>query len=299
MRYNKDWGKSGKSPEKRKSEPPAADPLKRGPFKLTPAFIKFVESKIFNRKTPRSKPKSMYRHGLCVLFADCDQYLVVEIAKLAQDTYTKHTAAHSRIDKGYFDFAFATAADADEAANIPLEINEGYVPTVRTRYAKDTNLFIGFEDLPCTINRTFLTHLLAEGLKSYGEVIEVELNKDPLFPNSSSSKGYAIIKPLPNVHENTALIPRVAHFTDGTHCSPSFKVLPEHSPAMCSQCQHVGHNQNACPDNLIKILKTKSEAKDQDESMEEEVNGDSLLDETSSEAKLDAYGNTNPTCGEN
>ena len=62
---------------------------------------------------------------------------------------------------------------------------------------------------------------------------------------------------------------------------------------MCSQCQHVGHNQNACPDNLIKILKTKSEAKDQDESMEEEeVNGDSLFDETSSEAKLDAYGIT-------
>ena len=82
------------------------------------------------------------------------------------------------------------------------------------------------------------------------------------------------------MHENTALIPCVAHFTDGSHCSPSFKVLPEHSPAMCSQCQHVGHNQNACPDNLIKILKTKSEAEDQDESMEEEVNGDSLLDET-------------------
>ena len=90
---------------------------------------------------------------------------------------------------------------------MPLTINKRYVPTVRTRYAKDTNLFIGFEDLPCTINRTFLTHLLTEGLKSYGEVIEVELNKDPLFPNSSSSQSYAIIKPLPNVHENTALVP--------------------------------------------------------------------------------------------
>ena len=31
----------------------------------------------------------MYRHGLCVLFANYDQYLVVEIAKLAQDTYIK------------------------------------------------------------------------------------------------------------------------------------------------------------------------------------------------------------------
>ena len=72
----------------------------------------------------------MYRYGLCVLFAECDQYLVLEIAKLAQETFTKHTAAHSRIDKGYFDFAFASAADAEEAANIPLQINDCFVPTV-------------------------------------------------------------------------------------------------------------------------------------------------------------------------
>ena len=79
----------------------------------------------------------MYRYGLCVLFAECDQYLVLEIAKLVQETFTKHTAAHSRIDKGYFDFAFAfaSAADAEEAANIPLKINDRFVPTVQTRYA--------------------------------------------------------------------------------------------------------------------------------------------------------------------
>ena len=230
MRYNKDWGKSGKPSEKRKSEQPAADPLKRGPFKLTPAFVKFVETKVFNRKTPHSKPKSMYRYGLCVLFAECDQYLVLEIAKLAQETFTKHTAAHSRIDKGYFDFAFASAADAEEAANIPLQINDRFVPTVRTRYAKDTNLFIGFEDLPCTINRIDLLDCLCQGLKCYGEILELELNKDPLFPNSASSRGYAIIKPLPNIDENISLIPRVAHFVKGNYESPSFKVIPERAP---------------------------------------------------------------------
>ena len=50
MRYNKDWGKSGKPSEKRKSEQPAVDPLKRGLFKLTPAFVKFVETKVSIKK---------------------------------------------------------------------------------------------------------------------------------------------------------------------------------------------------------------------------------------------------------
>ena len=187
MAYKPNWSNSGKSLEKRKSTQHNADPLKRGPFQLTPAFVKFVETNVFNCKTPLSKPKSMYRHGLRVLFAECDQYLVFDIAKLAQETYVKHTAAHSRIDKGYFDFAFASATDADEAALIPLKINNRFVPTIRTRYAKDTNLFIGFEELPCTIQRNQLLNHLLEGLQCYGEVLELELNRDPLFQNSSSS----------------------------------------------------------------------------------------------------------------
>ena len=72
MLYNQNWGKSGKSAGKRKPEAKPADSLKWGPFVLTPAFVKFVENKIFNWKSPLSKPKSMYRHGLRVLFAECN-----------------------------------------------------------------------------------------------------------------------------------------------------------------------------------------------------------------------------------
>ena len=64
MRYNKEWGKSGNVPEKRKHDHHVSDPLKRGSFKLTPAFVKFIETNVFNRKTPLSKPKSVYCHGL-------------------------------------------------------------------------------------------------------------------------------------------------------------------------------------------------------------------------------------------
>lgn len=72
MVFNPSWGKKSMSAEKRKAPQPARDPLKRGPFEPTPAFVKFVETNVFNRKTPLSKPKSMYRHGLRVLFAVCD-----------------------------------------------------------------------------------------------------------------------------------------------------------------------------------------------------------------------------------
>ena len=160
MQYNNNWGKTGKSIEKRKSSLPAKDPLKRGPFTPTPAFIKFVETNIINRKTANARPKSTYRHGIRVYFAECDPFLVIEIAKMAEKTFAKHTAAHSRLDKGYFDMAFASNADADEAAATPLIVSNRHVPTVRTRYAKDTNLFIGFEDLPCTMDRANIINFL-------------------------------------------------------------------------------------------------------------------------------------------
>ena len=284
MRYNKEWGKSVKVPEKRKHDHHVSDPLKRGSFKLTPAFVKFIETNVFNRKTPLSKPKSVYRHGLRVLFAECDQYLVLEIAKIATEAFKKHTAAHSVIDKGYFDFAFANSADADEASKVLLQVNGRFVPTIRTCYAKDTNLFVGFDNLPCTIDRDNLLKFLKDGLQSYGEVIELELNRDPLFFNSSSSRGYAIINPLPNINENINLIPRYAHFTKDNHSSSTFRVLPERAPSVCAKCQHIGHTQNACPNNLLSILKIKAELPDQDsDSMEDTVDGDSFLDIASSE----------------
>lgn len=292
MLYNKNWGKPGKSPDKRKSAPQQNDPLKRGPFKLTPAHVRFFEANIFNKKNSFSKPKSAYRHGVRVFFAECDPYLVKEIAELSRNTFLKHTAAHSRLDKGYFDFAFSTAADADEAANLTLQVGNRFVPSIRTRYAKDTNILIRFEDLPCTIHRKLLLNFIRDGLSCYGQVVELELNRDPLFPDSSNSRGYAIIEPLPNIKENINLIPRIAHFVEDFLVSPSFKVIPDQASLACDMCKNIGHSKNACPDQLLKLLKKHSEADEESENgeslesyyndngsfMGEEVDGDRFLD---------------------
>ena len=93
----------------------------------------------------------------------------------------------------------------------------------------------------------------------FGEVVELELSSDPLFPNSICSHGYSIIKPLSNVEENISLIPHLAHFSDGVDESSCFWVLPKRAPPVCNQCQHIGHTMNACPDTLMKILKKKAE----------------------------------------
>lgn len=293
MQYNKNWSKTSKSPEKRKPQPPQqSDPLKRGPFKLTPALVKFYEHNIFDRKSDFSKPKSAYRHGLRVLFSECDPFLVKEIAELARNAFSNHTAAHSRLDKGYFEFAFKTAAEADAASKLALQIGERFVPTLRTRYARDTNILIRFEDLPCTLHRNDLLEFLHNGLCQYGQVAELQLNKDPLFPNSSNSRGYAIIEPLPGVAENVNLIPRLAHFAFQGLISPSFRVIPEKAPTVCTVCKNLGHEMNACPEQLLKLLKKQSEDPTEDESvcgsedsyddncskMGSEVDGDKFLE---------------------
>ena len=64
--------------------------------------------------------------------------------------------------------------------------------------------------MPCTLQCSDLLVLLDNGLCQYGQVIELQLNKDPLFPESSNSRGYAIIEPLPGVAEDINLIPCVA-----------------------------------------------------------------------------------------
>ena len=100
MVYKKSWGKPGKSPDKHKSaSPQKPDPLKRGPFQLTPALVCFHEHNFF-LKSHFFKPKSAYCHGLCVLFSECDLFLVKEIAQLARNSFPNHTAAHSQLDKG-------------------------------------------------------------------------------------------------------------------------------------------------------------------------------------------------------
>ena len=301
MVYNKNWGKPGKAPDKRKSvTSQQADPLKRGPFQLTPALVCFYETNIFNQKNHFLKPKSSYRHGLRILFSKCDPYLVKEIAELARNSFPKHTAAHSRLDKGYFELAFKTAAEANDAAKFALQIRDRFVPTIRTRYAKDTNILIRFEDLPCTLHRKDLLDNISNGLCQYGQVIELELNKDPLFPDSSNSRGFAIIEPLPNVAENINFIPRVAHFVREGLASPSFRIITEKAPSACDLCKNIGHEMNACPEQLLKLLKKQSEDTtdqgidyfydDYGSTMGDEVDGDKFLDasETASQVPEDS-----------
>ena len=117
-------------------------------------------------------------------------------------------------------------------------------------------------------------------------IIELELNRDPLFFNSSSSRGYAIIEPLPNVNEDISLIPHIAHFTDRAYNFASFQIIPECAPPICSQCQHMGYAQNECPDNLLRLLKKSSDPSFSD-AKAMDIDGDDFLD-THSEATTEA-----------
>ena len=141
---------------------------------------------------------------------------------------------------------------------------------------------------------------ISNGLCQYGQVIELELNRDPLFPDSSNSQGFAIIEPLPNVAENINFIPRVAHFVREGLASPSFRIITEKAPSACDLCKHIGHEMNACPEQLLKLLKKQSEDttdqgidyfyNDYGSTMGDEVDGDKFLDasETASQVPEDS-----------
>ena len=93
---------------------------------------------------------------------------------------------------------------------------------------------------------------------------------------SCSVRAYAIIEPLPNINKDTSLIPQVAHFVHEDHSSTSFKVIPERSPATCSQRNSLGHTANACPEYIITLLNKAAATSSNPgipDSMDEEADG--------------------------
>ena len=124
---------------------------KMGPFKPTPAFCRMVEDDFLNQNALIAQPKSHFKNGLQISLAECDPMLIKEIAAKNEETFPDYTVASTKLSGGFFDIAFKTPNAADEAAKKILKAKGRFVPTVRTWWAGDKNLFVGFYDLPCTM----------------------------------------------------------------------------------------------------------------------------------------------------
>lgn len=271
---------------KRKGDQPASK--KVAVFRPSREYIKSIEQNVLIKGFGHTRQKSQFLHGIRIIYGDIDQMLYLEVAHAANETFKNHTQAHSVLKKGFFDLAFTTKLEADEAAKKVLKVNNKLFPVLRTRYAGDGCLFIGFDKLPCIYNRAQTQELILEGIKSYGEVQDFELQTDPLFPMSGTSKGFAIIKPYLDSKEAWDKIPRKAYFLKNDIKSTTFNVFPEKVTPQCHTCQAIGHVASSCPDQLTKL---KSAINDPLEM--EEIDGDNFLDwnqESSKDAETFEWG---------
>ena len=66
---------------------------KMGPFKPTPAFCRMVEDNLLNRNAIIARPKSHFKNGLRINFAECDPMLIKEIAATTEETFLDCTVA--------------------------------------------------------------------------------------------------------------------------------------------------------------------------------------------------------------
>ena len=89
---------------------------KMGLFKPTPAFCRMVEDNLLNRNALIARPKSHFKNGLRINFAECDPMLIKEIAAATEETFPDYTVASTKLSGGFFDIAFKTPNAADEAA---------------------------------------------------------------------------------------------------------------------------------------------------------------------------------------
>lgn len=250
-------------------------PVKRvGTFRPNKDYIKLLEQNVLRGGFGCTRPKSMYKHGIRIFFGDVDPMLVREVGDAASKVFVNHTHARSSLEKGFFDMAFASKLEADEAAKVILKVNGKLIPTARTRYNEDGFLFIGFDRLPCVLTRASTQEMLLEGLKAYGEVQDFELQTDPIFPNSGASKGFAIIKPYQNTRDAWDKIPRKACFEDQEgNQSSSFRVFPERVTPQCKKCHAIGHMAANCPNLLERVKKAAA-----DPDAMEEFDGDDWIE---------------------
>lgn len=223
-------------------------------FKPIKEYIKLLEENVIRGGFGSTRPKSTYCHGIRIFYGDVYPMLVKEVADAAKKTFTNHTHAYAALEKGFFDMAFAKKWEADKAAKVILKVNNKLIPMARMRYNEDGFLFIGFDKLPCVLNRTITQNLLMEGLKTYGEIQDFELQTDPLFPESGASKGFAIIKPYQNTRDAWDKIPRKACFeNDEGGKSAAFRVFPERVTPQCKTCHAIGHMAVNFPNQLDKV----------------------------------------------
>ena len=63
--------------------------------------------------------------------------MVIDIARKAQELFSKYIAAYFQLDKKYFDLAFFSAANANKAAKKVFIVRNHFFLTIKTYYAKD------------------------------------------------------------------------------------------------------------------------------------------------------------------
>ena len=230
---------------------------KKGPFIPTEGWMKFVTSERWFEDITRALPKSPVPHGVRVNFRG-DPATFQEAAKAIATTYPKAVSLQQSPLKDFFDLGFLTKEDADQAAEEVFtvevtdhkgKITKTTLPTTRTRFNKDTTLFISFEALPLDMSREEVESQLKNGLAKYDVIVQFELLKNPYMSHLSTAKAMAMISPLDAI--TTASIPRRATIlkADGT-TSSEFKVFPEQTPPICALCSALGHREALCPSTI-------------------------------------------------
>lgn len=229
--------------------------------------MKFVTSEHWFQDITRALPKSPVPHGIRVNFGG-DHTQFQEAAKAVATAYPKAMSLHQSLMKDFFDLGFLCKVDADQAAEetFTLEITDPkgkktqkVLPTTRTQFNQDTTLFMSFEALPLDMIRGEVGTQLKDGLAKYGDIVQLELLKNPYMGHLTTPKAMAMIKPFAD--DSLSSIPCCAIIIkkDGT-LSSNFKVFPEKTPPICALCSALGHREALCPTTIAGVQAAEQDA---------------------------------------
>lgn len=228
---------------------------RRGDFNPSEAWLNNLNKHELFKNISFAFPRANVEHGIRIKFNPKHPYMLDAVFDAIEPTYPKAVFIDPKYLRGIIDLGFQCKEDADEAAKIPLMIKSSGVPTrvatTRTRYSGDSELFITFEDLPTSEKKENIVQGIQEGLKEYGEIVQLEF-QTPYKTKLACRKAIALIRPSPEVSEDMTLIPRRAFLQlsnpDGSgRASRTFKIYPERAPPICTVCSNLGHRAEACP----------------------------------------------------
>ena len=189
--------------------------------------------------------------------------------KAAALAYPKARGIEKKYYQGFFDLTFHNAADAEEAAAIPLVVNNRRIPTSRCRWNQDETIYITLTKIPTTLTREDTIKQLTKGLETYGEIINFEMESDDILNHLTMPRAIAIIKPNEEVLADLTLIPQSAYLYDDQteQVTEGFRISPETAPPICGSCNCIGHQATACPKTVEGIQQLMDE---QDDDMDDD-----------------------------